>query len=231
MKSQVNGGHRPSIYSFMERPIAPERIEQMSFEAIDRECGPHQFTPEQWVVVRRMIHTTADFGLMGEVRFSPGAIEAGIEAFRKKSPIYADSNMIKAGLSLARLTKVNPAYTKDDVHCHIADPDVAAECKKSGAPRSLFAARKAKSALDGGVAVIGNAPVALMEISRMIAEGEARPALVIAMPVGFIHVVESKEELMSLDVPYIVAGGRRGGSPMAVSVVHSLLILAGEGEE
>jgi precorrin isomerase len=168
---------------------------------------------------------------MRDVRFSDGAIESAIKAFRRKCPLFTDSNMIKAGLSLARLTKVNPDYTKDDVHCFIADPWVAAESKRTRLPRSLFAARKAKDILHGGVAVVGNAPVALMEINRMIAEEGVRPALVIGTPVGFIHVVESKEELMKLGVPYIAVQGRRGGSPMAVSVVHSLLILAGGAEE
>jgi len=177
-----------------------------------------------------MIHTTADFGLMNDVVFSKGAIASAQEALRRQCPIFTDSNMIKAGLSLARLTKVNPGYTKDHIHCHIADKEVAAESKRTSLPRSLFAARKAKDIIHGGIAVVGNAPVALMEISRMIAEEGVRPALVIGMPVGFIHVVESKEELMKLNVPFIAVRGRRGGSPMAVSVVHSILILAG-GEE
>ncbi|MDH5638428.1 MAG: precorrin-8X methylmutase [Nitrospinota bacterium] len=228
MSEETREAARPSIYEFLDNPIAPERIEEMSFEAIDRERGEHNMTPEQWVVTRRMIHTTADFGMIDDVRFSDGAIESGIAAFRRKCQLYSDSNMIRAGISAARLSLVNPGYTKDDVHCYIADPEVAKEAKAARLPRSLYAARRAKNILDGGVAVIGNAPVALMEISRMIAEDGVRPALVIAMPVGFIHVVESKRELMSLDIPYIALDGRRGGSALAVSVVHSLLILAGE---
>jgi precorrin isomerase len=145
--------------------------------------------------------------------------------------IYVDSNMIRGGISIERLRKANDGYSPENVLCHVADKDVAEEAKAAGLPRSLFAVRKAKAALHGGIAVFGNAPVALMELNRMIVEDGVRPALVIAMPVGFVHVVESKEELMSLDTPYIALTGRRGGSPLAVSVIHSLSIIAADRKE
>jgi precorrin-8X/cobalt-precorrin-8 methylmutase len=217
---------RPLIYSFLKNPMTPEEIEQKSFDAIDREAPPHRFSKEQWVVVRRMIHTTSNFDLAESTRFSDDAIVAGVRAIREGKPIYADSNMMRAGISLSRLRAVNPNYDQKSVVCHVADPDVAAESKKTRLPRSLFAVRKAKKILDGGVAVFGNAPVALLELNRMIIEEGIRPALVIAMPVGFVHVVESKEELMRLGVPFIALEGRRGGSTLGVSVIHSLCILA-----
>lgn len=219
---------KPLVRGLYENPISPEAIEQMSFDAIDKEFPNHGFAPEQWTVVRRMIHTTANFGLARDARFSDDALDAAVKALRNHSPIYVDSNMIRGGISLARLRAVNPAYSADDVFCKVADPEVAEEAKKAGLPRSLFAVRKAKEKLDGGIAVFGNAPVALMELNRMIIEENIRPALVIAMPVGFVHVVESKEELMSLGVPYIAIAGRFGGSPIAVSVIHSLCTVAGE---
>lgn len=214
------------IYQLYDAPVAPERIEEMSFEAIDREATSHGFSDDEWIVVRRMIHTTADFSLINDVKFSPGVIEKAGEALRAGANLYADSNMIKSGLSLMRLQSAFPDYTKDKIFCHIADKDVAAECKKAGLPRSLYAIRKAKPNLDGAIVIIGNAPVALLELNRMIAEGEVKPAAVIAVPVGFVHVIESKEELMGLDMEYITIQGRRGGSGIAVSAVHSLLAIA-----
>jgi precorrin isomerase len=216
------------IHALFENPVSPEEIEQRSFDAIDSEFPNHGFSPEQWVVVRRMIHTTANFDLAKHARFSPDALDSAVMALGNGRPIYADSNMIRSGISLARLKSVNPAYSAKDVCCNVAEADVAEEAKKAGLPRSLFAVRKAKEQLDGGIAVFGNAPVALMELNRMVMEENIRPALVIAMPVGFVHVVESKEELMSLGVPYIAMAGRFGGSPMAVSVIHSLCSIAVE---
>jgi len=219
---------KPYIHLLRENPIAPEEIEAKSFRTIDNEAGEHGFTHEEWIIVRRMIHTTADFSLMGAARFSDGAIDSACEALKNRRPIYVDSNMIRSGTSVIRLQSVNPGYSRDDISCHIADDDVAAESKKAGLPRSLFAIRKAGKILDGAIAVIGNAPVALLELNRMIAEDGVRPAVVIAAPVGFVHVVESKEELMGTGAPYIAIDGRRGGSPVAVSVIHSLCAIAAD---
>jgi len=217
---------RSAIHDLYERPMSGAAIEARSMETIDSEVGPHAFTRDQWEIVRRMIHTTADFRLVESVRFSPDAIESGTAALRARARIYVDSAMIRAGLSLERLRAVNPDYAAEDILCHVADADVAAEAAERGLPRSLFAVRKASRALHGGVAVFGNAPVALLELNRMIIEESVRPALVVAMPVGFVHVTESKEELMGLDVPFIAVQGRRGGSPLAVSTIHALCSIA-----
>lgn len=217
---------KPLIHELLANPLSGEQIEARSMATIDREAPPHPFTPEQWPVVRRMVHTTADFSLLEYVRFSPDAIEAARGALRGGAPIYADSNMIRAGLSMARLQRVCPDYRPESILCHVADCDVAAEARQTSLPRSLFAVRKAADKLQGGIAVFGNAPVALLELNRLIQETGLRPALVIGMPVGFVHVVESKQELMDIGVPYITLEGRRGGSPLAVSVVHALCGLA-----
>jgi precorrin isomerase len=220
---------RPLIHTFLENPMAPEEIEQRSFDAIDREAPPHKFSKDQWVVVRRMIHTTSSFDLMPSVKFSDDAISAAVAALCEGRPIYADSNMIRSGVSLARLRAVNPSYDEKSVVCHVADADVAEESKRTRLPRSLFAVRKARKIADGGIVIFGNAPVALLELNRMIMEDGIRPALVIAMPVGFVHVVESKEEFMKLGIPFVAVEGRRGGSTLAVSVIHSLCALAEKG--
>lgn len=212
----------PLVRELYASPLCGEAIEALSFAAIDREAPPHRFTPREWPVVRRMIHATADFRLIEDVRFSPDATFAGVDALRAGRPLFVDSNMIRAGLSLSRLREACPAYGPGGIVCHVADEDVARQARESGLPRSLFAVRKAASILDGGIALIGNAPVALLEVNRLVIEEGIRPALVIAMPVGFVHVEESKEELMSLGLPFIVVAGRRGGSPLAVSVLHAL---------
>jgi precorrin-8X/cobalt-precorrin-8 methylmutase len=217
----------PFIHKFLQAPLSGPEIERRSFEEIDREPRS-TFSAGQWEVVRRLIHTTGDRMLAGLVRFSPDAITAGVAALRQGRPIYVDSNMIRAGLSLPRLKSANPDYDTGRIFCHIADDDVARQSAQTKLPRSLFAIRKAKAMLDGGIAAFGNAPVALLELNRMIIEERIRPALVLAMPVGFVHVIESKEELMSLAVPHVAITGTRGGSTLAVATLHALCTLAGQ---
>lgn len=220
------GRPKPLVHHLFENPMSGAAIEAASFAAIDKEAGVHGFSADQWEVVRRMIHTTADFSLAQSVKFSSDAIEAAVAALARASSIYVDSHMIRAGISLARLRSVNPTYTPGDLYCHVADPDVAQEASTAGLPRSIFAVHKARRQMDGGIAVFGNAPAALLELNRLIVEEHIRPALVIAVPVGFVHVTESKAELMSLGVPFVALEGRRGGSPLAVSILHALCTVA-----
>ncbi len=190
----------PLIHSLLAHPMDGAAIEAKSLATIDAAAQEQHFAPEEWAVVRRMIHSSADFAIADCVRFSPGAIEAAKAALTSGVPIYADSNMIRAGLSLARLQRVSPTYDHARICCHVANAEVAAQAWAAGLPRSLFAVRKAGQMLDGAIAIFGNAPVALLELNRMVIEEGLRPALVIAMPVGFVHVVESKQELMELDL-------------------------------
>lgn len=220
--------NQPLIRRLLAGPLDGAAIEARSLEAIDREAPPHAFSPREWVVVRRMIHATADFSLIASTRFSPGAIEAAKAALTRGGVIYVDSAMIRAGLSLARLRRACAAYEPGRVLCHVADEDVARQASAEGHPRSLFAVRKARPRLDGAIAVFGNAPVGLLELNRMIVEEDVRPALVIGMPVGFVHVIESKQELMTLEVPWISVEGRRGGSTLAVAALHALCGLCHE---
>jgi precorrin isomerase len=216
----------PLIHRIYASPLSGEEIEARSMEIIDKEAPSHSLDPDEWHVVRRMIHTTGDFGLIEAVRFSPEAVSRGIEALREGRPLYVDSRMIKAGLSLNRLRSVHADYQASSIVCHVDDAEIFEKAQQKKLPRSLFAVQKAKSTLDNGLAVFGNAPIGLLELNRLILEEKIRPALVIAMPVGFVHVLESKEELMSLDVPYIALSGRRGGSPLAVAVIHALCKIA-----
>lgn len=197
------------------------RIERGSFEVIDREIGAHDFSSEQWTVVRRVIHATADFEFARLMAFHPEAITAGGAALRRGCHLVVDVRMIEVGLSAPRLA----AYGCR-VHCHISDDDVIATAVARDSTRAIEAMRKAHRAgvLDGSIVAIGNAPTALIELVRLCTEEGARPALVVGVPVGFISAAESKElVLQARPCPYIVSRGRKGGSPIAVAILHALL--------
>jgi precorrin isomerase len=213
---------------FLKQPMTGESIEAASLEIIDRETPRHSFSVLEWAITRRMIHASADFSLIPNIKFHCGAIKAGIDALRKCANIYTDANMARYGINMNRLKAVNPSYSSESVLCYVADEEVAKESKRINLPRSLLALRKAKSQLNGSIIAIGNAPIALLELNRLIIEEEISPALVIGLPVGFVHVVESKNELLGLKVPAIVLSGRRGGSPLSIAVIHALAILAKE---
>jgi precorrin-8X/cobalt-precorrin-8 methylmutase len=174
-------------------------------------------------VVRRVIHATADFEFKTLMRLSPGAVAAGIRALRAGCPILVDVRMIAAGLNEERLC----AYGCQ-VHSYISDDDVIATAKERNSTRAIESMRKAHrlGTLDGAIVAIGNAPTALLELCRLVQEEGARPALVIGVPVGFVSAAESKEAVLAVDVPSIVARGRKGGSPIAVAIIHALLLLS-----
>ncbi|MDY0190307.1 MAG: precorrin-8X methylmutase [Desulfuromonas sp.] len=220
---------KPLIYDLYKNPLSGSDIEARSFAAIDAEGKRGNLNDAQWEVIRRLIHTSADFSMTELTCFSSDAFSSCSTALKAGAPLYADSNMIRSGISVARLRELNPAYQRDDIMCHVADDDVAAEAKHSGLPRSLFAVRKAKTRLHGSIVLIGNAPVALLELNRLAMEEGIRPALVIGMPVGFVHVLESKEELQRSDLPYVILTGRRGGSPLAVACLHAMCSVALKG--
>lgn len=200
-------------------------IEDSSFAVIDKEVGAHAFPPGEWQVVRRVIHATADFEFKDLLRFHPEAVPAGIAALRGGCPVIVDVKMITAGLSEERLA----AYGCR-VYSHISDEDVIATAKAQNTTRAIEAMRKAHKLglLEGAVVAIGNAPTALLELVRLVREDGARPALIIGVPVGFVSAAESKESVLGLGTPTIVARGRKGGSPIAVAIVHALLLLSTE---
>lgn len=200
-------------------------IEHDSFAIIDREVGQHDYTGEQWPLVRRMIHATADFEFNGLTRFHPDAMRAGIQAvLRGGTTIVADVEMICVGLSPIRLKHFGLTARQ-----FISDDDVIAQAKVENTTRAVQAMRKAHrlGLLDEAIVGVGNAPTALIEVARLIQEEGARPALVIGMPVGFVSAVESKELLAAQGtVPWIVTDGRKGGSTLVVAALHALLSLA-----
>ncbi len=204
------------------------KIEEGSFGIIDHEIerdhGGHNLTPAQWSVVRRAIHTSGDFEFAKLFKFSDQAIESGITALRNGCTIVTDVTMITAGLSQRRLEPFGCS-----AHCFISDQQVIDDAKAAGSTRAIVAMRRARDLglLDGGVVGIGNAPTALLELLRMLEHGEVKPALVVAIPVGFVMAEESKANLMQANaVEYITSVGRKGGSPLVVSTLNALLIEA-----
>lgn len=194
-------------------------IEAESFRIIDSEMGEHHFSGEQWQVVRRVIHTTGDFGYAGEIRFHPDAMIAGARALIAGAEIFADTRMIGVGLSPWRLK-----WFGNEVIVPVTDPATRQWAEERGVTRSAAAFTHLGPRLDGSVVAIGNAPTALVEVVRLIREAGARPALVIGVPVGFVRAAESKELLRETDAqPYITVLGRKGGSTVAVAVLHALL--------
>ena len=204
---------------------AGRAIEHDSFAIIDAEAGSHDYTPEQWPLVRRMIHANADFEFNGLTAFHPDAMQAGLAAvLRGNTPVVADVEMICVGLSRPRL-----AHFGMHTHHYISDPDVIERAHAEETTRAVQAMRKAwrEGTLEGAIVGIGNAPTALYEVIRLIREEGVRPALVVAMPVGFVSAAESKAEMMQVtEVPWIAIRGRKGGSTLVVAAIHALLGLA-----
>jgi precorrin-8X/cobalt-precorrin-8 methylmutase len=205
--------------------MRPVDIEAESFRIIDREAGSHSFTPEQWRIVQRMIHTSADFDYLKTVRFHPRAIAAGIAALRDGKPVITDTNMACTGIR-----KQDAGRLGVKVGCHMDDPAVHAAAASSGTTRAVAAVDLAASEMTGGLYVIGNAPTALLRLIEHVNSGRARPALIVGLPVGFVNAAESKAALAELDYPFITNKGRKGGSNVAAAVVNALLLLAQEGK-
>lgn len=203
--------------------MKPEEIETESFRIIDDEAGDHGWPDAEWQIVRRAIHTSADFEYARSTMFSDDAVEKAVVALRSGAGIVTDTNMALSGISKPRLTSFGCR-----VSCHVADPDVAEQAKNGGITRSIAAMRKAVADPDNRIFVIGNAPTALFELLRLIEAGAAAPALIIGLPVGFVGAEESKIALasMSHDIPFITNIGRKGGSNVAAAVVNALAILA-----
>ena len=198
--------------------VKPMDIEKRSFEIITELLGGRSFPPEQGPIIKRVIHTTADFDYADNLVFSPGAVEKGLEALKGGCHIVTDTTMAMAGINKTALGKLG-----GQVHCFIADPDVAEEAKARNVTRSMVSMEKAARLEKPCIFAIGNAPTALMELYELIQAQTVNPVLVIGVPVGFVNVVESKEQIMTAPVPYIVARGRKGGSSVAVAVCNALL--------
>jgi precorrin-8X/cobalt-precorrin-8 methylmutase len=201
--------------------VQPQEIEGKSFEMITEELGEHSFTEEQYPVVQRVIHASADFELGRSMLFHPHAIQAGIHAIRSGKVVVADVQMVQVGISKNRIEQFG-----GEIKVYISDPDVMKEAKRLNTTRAIVSMRKAIKDADGGIFAIGNAPTALLELIRLVKRGEAKPGLVIGLPVGFVSAAESKEELAKLDIPFITNVGRKGGSTVTVAALNAISLLA-----
>ena len=206
----------------------PADIERTSISIITRELDELDLTPppETAAVVKRVIHTTADFDYAKNLRFTPGAVQAAVRALQRGAVIVTDTNMALAGISRPGLAKLGC-----EAVCYMADPAVAEAAKQAGTTRAVAAMHRAAREHPGAILAVGNAPTALLTIAEEIEAG-LRPALVIGVPVGFVNVVESKETLFAVceqhGVPAIAAMGRKGGSNVAAAICNALVYSAAE---
>lgn len=197
-------------------------IEELSMNIIESEIGPHDYKKDEWYVVRRVIHATADFDFAksGKIVFSKDAIEGAFQAFSERRPILTDVEMVRSGINKRSLEKIGV-----EAICNISAERVILESKNSNKTRSAIAMRNAISLIDNGIIAIGNAPTALLEVIHIIKDGSATPALIIGLPVGFVSAADSKAELMKTKIEYITNLGRKGGSPAVSSIVNALMLL------
>ena len=198
--------------------IKPMDIEKRSFEIITEILGDAELNPENELVIKRVIHTTADFEYVENLVFSDHAVAKGIEALKNGCDIVTDTQMAKSGINKTILGKLG-----GQVHCFMSDPDVAAEAKERGITRAIVSMERAAKLPKPCIFAIGNAPTALISLHEQIGEGKLNPALIIGVPVGFVNVVESKELIIASGVPHIVARGRKGGSNVAAAICNAML--------
>lgn len=198
--------------------MKPNEIEAKSMEIIGSEMEPWRGAPEELPIVKRVIHTTADFEFEKNLRFSPDAVNRAREALKRGAAVVTDTNMAAAGINKAACAKHGVTVT-----CRMADAEVREEAERRGVTRAAVSMERAAAATPEAIFAIGNAPTALIRLCELIDEGRCSPALVIGVPVGFVNVVESKERLLRTNVPYICAVGRKGGSPVASTIVNALL--------
>lgn len=202
----------------MLETIKPMDIEKRSFAIITELLGDRTLDPENELVIKRVIHTTADFDYADNLCFSEHAVAKGIEALRAGCDIVTDTQMARAGINKTILGGLG-----GEVHCFMSDPDVAEEAKARGITRAVVSMERAAKLAKPCIFAIGNAPTALLSLHDLIAAETVKPALIIGVPVGFVNVVESKERIMTAGVPYIVACGRKGGSNVAAAICNAML--------
>ena len=201
--------------------LTPEEIDRESLKMVQASLPSGlQMAPREHYVLCRIVRAEGDGAIAPSVRFSPGAVEAGLEALKRGAQVVTDVRMVEMGISKALLRDASVGTS-----CAIDALEVAERAKRDGTTRSVAAIRELAPRIDGSVCAIGNAPTALLALLDLIDAGEVNPALVIGMPVGFVACPESKDELVKRDVPYITILGRRGGSSAAAATVNALLDL------
>lgn len=201
--------------------VLPGDIEKRSFEIITEELGDRKIAPENEAVVKRVIHTSADFDYYENLKFSPNAVRKGIQAIRNGASIVTDTQMARAGINKPTLEKFG-----GEALCFMSDEDVRDVAKANGTTRATASMDKAAGLERPVIFAIGNAPTALVRLYELIKDGKLKPELIIGVPVGFVNVVESKELIMELEIPYIVAQGRKGGSNVAAAICNAMLYTA-----
>lgn len=206
--------------------IKPMDIEKKSFDIISKELEGKKIDDQKAPVIKRVIHTTADFEYVDTLCFSEGVVEKAISYLKSGVCIVTDTQMAKSGINKAALKRC-----ECEVQCFMSDEDVAEEAKAEGVTRAAISMRKAAEIHKPLVIAVGNAPTALIELDELIKRGDISPKLIIGVPVGFVNVVESKELIMKAGIPYIVARGRKGGSNVAAAIINALLYLASPREE
>ncbi len=198
--------------------VKPMDIEKRSFAIITELLGDTKLDPENELVIKRVIHTSADFDYVQNLVFSEHAVAKGIEALRGGCDIVTDTQMARAGINKTILSKLG-----GQVHCFMSDPDVALEAKERGVTRAIVSMERAAKLPKPCIFAIGNAPTALISLHEQMQAGKLTPALIIGVPVGFVNVVESKELIIGSAVPHIVARGRKGGSNVAAAICNAML--------
>lgn len=198
--------------------VLPQEIEKRSMEIITEELGEVKLDEEESSIIKRVIHTSADFDYARNLRFSKDVIAKTLEVLKAGATIVTDTKMAFAGINKAGLHKLN-----GEAFCFMDDPEVAARAKEEGFTRSAACMEKACSIKGHLILAIGNAPTALVKIDELVRAGKMKPDLVIGVPVGFVNVVEAKELIMTTGVPYIVAVGRKGGSNVAAAICNALI--------
>ncbi len=200
--------------------VLPMEIEKRSFEIITQELGDKRLDADKELIIKRCIHTSADFEYADSLCFSPDVVEKAMEAIKKGACIVTDTQMAKSGINKRALARYG-----GEVYCFVADEDVAQAAKENGTTRSTANIDKAAALNKPLIFAIGNAPTALVRIYELVQEGRLKPELVIGVPVGFVNVVQSKELIMETETPYIVARGRKGGSNIAACICNALMYM------
>ncbi len=198
--------------------VNPSEIEKRSFEIITEILGDRVLDPTHEPLIKRVIHTTADFEYVDILNISEGAVEAGVRAIKSGSNIVTDTRMVFSGINKKRLSSYG-----GHVVCYMDDPEVEALAREKNVTRASVCMEKAGGDPENMIYAIGNAPTALIRLYELIKAGAVSPALVIGVPVGFVNVVESKQLLKKAGVPYIITEGRKGGSNVAAAIVNAIL--------
>ncbi len=206
--------------------MKPIEIEKRSFEIISEELSGRYIDEQNAPVLKRVIHTTADFEYADNLCFSEDVVKKAIAYLKNGACIVTDTQMAKSGINQAALKRCGC-----ELQCFMSDEEVSAKAKAEGTTRAAVSMRKAAAIDKPLIIAVGNAPTALIELDELIKSGEISPKLIIGVPVGFVNVVESKELIMKASIPYIVARGRKGGSNVAAAIVNALLYLASPREE